>query len=136
MDHVNNAVYADWLDEQVLAAGGPDDVRAIPRLVRLEYARAAEAGSSVDALTWRDAGGGWSCLVSDTAGTELLRGSPGADPAGHQRGPKLDMSLGPRMSPPAVAPARASYGLGAATSMVISERRIHPFLLLGVLGLA
>ena len=22
MDHVNNAVYADWLDEAVLAAGG------------------------------------------------------------------------------------------------------------------
>ena len=53
MDHVNNAVYADWLEERVIAAGGVADVRAIPRLARLEYARAAEAGSTVDA-TWRD----------------------------------------------------------------------------------
>lgn len=73
MDHVNNAVYADWLDEQVISAGGVDDVRAIPRLARLEYARAAEAGSSVEAVTWRDGDGGWSCRIADTAGTELLR---------------------------------------------------------------
>ena len=38
MDHVNNAVYADWLDEAVLAAGGEAAVRAVPRLARLEYA--------------------------------------------------------------------------------------------------
>ena len=86
MDHVNNAVYAYWLDEQVIAAGGLDDVRAIPRLVRLEYARAAEAGSSVDALTWRDAGGGWSCLVSDTSGTELLRARLERIPPGTNEG--------------------------------------------------
>ena len=74
MDHVNNAVYADWLDEQVIAAGGLADVRAIPRVARLEYARAAEAGSSVHAVAWRDADGGWSCRIADSAGTELLRG--------------------------------------------------------------
>jgi acyl-ACP thioesterase len=73
MDHVNNAVYADWLDEQVMAAGGVADVRAIPRLVRLDYARAADSGSVVDAITWRDAEGGWSCRITDAAGTELLR---------------------------------------------------------------
>jgi acyl-ACP thioesterase len=73
MDHVNNAVYADWLDEQVIAAGGLADVRAIPRLARLEYARAAEAGSSVEAVTWGEGGGGWSCRIADTDGTELLR---------------------------------------------------------------
>jgi acyl-ACP thioesterase len=73
MDHVNNAVYADWLDEQVIAAGGVADVRAIPRLARLEYARAAEAGSSVEAVTWRDVDDGWSCRIADAAGTDLLR---------------------------------------------------------------
>ena len=73
MDHVNNAVYADWLDEQVIAAGGVAEVRAIPRRARLEYARAAEAGSSVEAVVWRGDDGGWSCRVADTAGTELLR---------------------------------------------------------------
>ena len=73
MDHVNNAVYADWLDEQVMAAGGTADVRAIPRRASLEYARAAEPGAAVDAVTWRDVDGGWSCRIADTAGTELLR---------------------------------------------------------------
>jgi acyl-ACP thioesterase len=73
MDHVNNAVYADWVEEQVIAAGGLADVRAIPRLARLEYARAAEASASVEAVTWRDEDGGWSCRIADTAGTDLLR---------------------------------------------------------------
>lgn len=79
MDHVNNAVYADWLDEHVIAAGGVADVRAIPRVARLEYARAAEAGATVDATTWREIDGAWSCRIADTAGVELLRaclGSP------------------------------------------------------------
>ena len=48
MDHVNNAVYADWLDEAVLAAGGAELVRAIPRLARLEYVRAAEPDVPLD----------------------------------------------------------------------------------------
>jgi acyl-ACP thioesterase len=73
MDHVNNAVYADWLDEQVIAAGGLAAVRAIPRRARLEYARAAEAGATVEAITWLGDDGGWSCRIADSAGTELLR---------------------------------------------------------------
>jgi acyl-ACP thioesterase len=88
MDHVNNAVYADWLEERVMAVGGPDGVdavRAIPRLARLEYARAAEAAATVTAETWRDADGSWACRIAD-AGGDLLRarlsrlpnpGSPG-----------------------------------------------------------
>ena len=77
LDHVNNAVYADWMDEQVLAVGGHAGraaVRRLPRLVRLEYARAAEAGSTVQALTWPDADAtAWSCRVDDADGTALLR---------------------------------------------------------------
>jgi acyl-CoA thioesterase FadM len=82
MDHVNNAVYADWLEEAVLAAGGVDAVRAIPRLARLEYARAAEAGATVEATTWREATGAWSCRVGDDAGADLLRAriEPGPAP--------------------------------------------------------
>jgi acyl-ACP thioesterase len=72
MDHVNNAVYADWVDERILGLGGEADVRAIPRTVRLEYARAVEAGSTVLVEAWRDEGG-WSCLVRDASGTEYLR---------------------------------------------------------------
>ena len=82
MDHVNNAVYADWLDEQIIAAGGQETVRAIPRTVRLEYARAVDGGATVIADVWR-AEDGWSCRLTDTAGADLLRARlevPGAGP--------------------------------------------------------
>jgi acyl-ACP thioesterase len=71
MDHVNNAVYADWLDEGVIASGGTSAVRAIPRSMRLDYARAVDAGAMVIADTWRD-DTGWSCRITDVAGTTLL----------------------------------------------------------------
>jgi acyl-ACP thioesterase len=72
MDHVNNAVYSDWLDEAVLAAGGNEAVRAVPRLVRLEYARAAEPASHLVADTWPD-GEAWVCRVGEADGADLLR---------------------------------------------------------------
>ena len=73
LDHVNNAVYADWLDEQVDAAGGGGSVRAIPRTIRLDYARAIEAGTRVDGSVWRD-DTGWSCRLTDATGAEAFRG--------------------------------------------------------------
>ena len=72
MDHVNNAVYADWLDEAVLASAGGAAVRAVPRLVRLEYARAAEPMATLVAETWPD-GSAWSCRIAEPDGTDLLR---------------------------------------------------------------
>jgi acyl-ACP thioesterase len=75
LDHVNNAVYADWLDEAVLAAqaDGPGIVRALPRRVRLEYALAAEPGEQLETITWQDEGG-WSCrAVRSADGSDLLR---------------------------------------------------------------
>jgi acyl-ACP thioesterase len=72
MDHVNNAVYADWVDERVIAAGGEADVRAIPRSMRLEYARAVDAGATVAIESWRDETGWW-CRIRDAAGVECLR---------------------------------------------------------------
>ena len=79
MDHVNNAVYADWLDEAVLAAGGGADVRAIPRLVRLEYARAAEPGATVG----HDLAGSRATVV--VPGHRCRRGGPASRPAGAGR---------------------------------------------------
>jgi len=79
MDHANNAVYADWLEERVIDAGGDDGIaatRAIPRLARLEYARAAERGATVAGTAWRDSatgGTGWSCRIDELDGTALLR---------------------------------------------------------------
>jgi acyl-ACP thioesterase len=72
MDHVNNAVYADWLDEAVVVAGGRAATRAVPRLVRLEYARAAEPDASLIAEAWPD-GASWSCRITDDVGDDLLR---------------------------------------------------------------
>ena len=84
MDHANNAVYADWLDEAIIRAGAEPAVRAIPRLARLEYARSADRDAAVRVEAWPDpvaddrdgasddAGRGWSVRIGDAAG-DLLR---------------------------------------------------------------
>ncbi len=72
MDHVNNAVYADWLDEAVIDAGDLPATRAIPRLARLEYAAPAEPGSVAAAEVWPELGG-WSFRLRDNTGRDLLR---------------------------------------------------------------
>lgn len=82
MGHANNANYADWLEEAVIAAGEPLAPRAIPRVERLEYAAPAEPEAELSADTWPSAGG-WSFRVRDGSGTELLRArlEPGMEPA-------------------------------------------------------
>ncbi len=72
MDHVNNAVYADWVDEAVIAAGDLTAVRAVPRLVRLEYARSAEPSAALAGAAWPTAGG-WAYRLTERSGLELLR---------------------------------------------------------------
>ena len=74
MAHANNAVYADWLEEAVLAAGDerPRSGR-IPRLARLEYARAAEPGVELIGTVWPDAGG----LVVPAVRSRRDRAPPG-----------------------------------------------------------
>ena len=82
MDHVNNAVYVDWLEEALLRAE-PDAAETIltasPRRYRLEYAAAASAGSEVSDQTWRE-GPRWhyrlagrNGITPNGAGTEMLR---------------------------------------------------------------
>jgi acyl-CoA thioesterase FadM len=68
MGHVNNAVYLDWAEEAIRAAGeeGVAALDAIPRRWRLEYLGAAAPGSRARTVAWPD-GGGWSCRISDPA---------------------------------------------------------------------
>ena len=57
MAHVNNAVYLDWLEESVLAAGLPaTELATLPRRIRLEYAGSADPGTPVVAVTWEQDG--------------------------------------------------------------------------------
>jgi acyl-ACP thioesterase len=80
MDHVNNAVYVDWLEESVLAAGaadgsGADSIARLPRRYRLEYAAAAAAGVEVETETWAD-GEGWAHRATAN-GVDILRAGIG-----------------------------------------------------------
>ena len=86
MDHVNNAVYADWLDEAVASAGGIADVRRVPRVMRLEYARSAEPAAAIVSQAWAS-DGGWAGRVSDEAGLDLLRARLEAGGAVAEDGP-------------------------------------------------
>jgi acyl-ACP thioesterase len=86
MDHVNNAVYADWFDEALLAAGGDSAVRAVPRLVRLEYARAAEPAARLVADVWPD-GEGWVGRIAEADGADLLRARVGPIAGDEDGGP-------------------------------------------------
>jgi acyl-CoA thioesterase FadM len=77
MDHVNNAVYLDWLEEAILAAGrdgsGPAAIAVRPRHYRLEYPMAAAAGAEIETSAWAD-DDGWSQRVVDmTTGQDLFR---------------------------------------------------------------
>ncbi len=75
MNHANNGVYLDWLDEAVAAAGaaGVAVATALPRTYRMEYARPAEPGAALVSTAWPD-GPGWAYRLADEAGTDLFRG--------------------------------------------------------------
>jgi len=76
MDHVNNAVYLDWLEEAVLAGSseeGADVISHLPRRYRLEYAAAADRGMDLTDAAWREADGTWSYRLVGADGPELFR---------------------------------------------------------------
>ncbi len=78
MDHVNNAVYLDWVEEAICSAARvaetaglaepaePVGLDAVPRTWRLEYLAAAASTTRVIARAWADADG-WSCRIVDQA---------------------------------------------------------------------
>jgi acyl-CoA thioester hydrolase len=75
MDHVNNAVYVDWLEDAVIAAGsdgtGAASTQKIPRRYRLEYAAAAAPGVELETETWPESQG-WAHRTT-AGGTDVLR---------------------------------------------------------------
>jgi acyl-ACP thioesterase len=81
MDHVNNAVYLDWLEDAVLAAAGHASVEltAVPRRYSLEYAAAADAGMALSDAAWRD-DGVWRYRLTGTDGADVFRAA--IDPPG------------------------------------------------------
>jgi hypothetical protein len=87
MDHVNNAVYLDWLEEAILRAdpaGARRALTAVPRRYRLEYAAAADPRAALEDAAWNDTETGWSYRLSGPDGTDLFRarleppGQPGS----------------------------------------------------------
>lgn len=72
MDHVNNAVYVDWLEAAIRDRDGAAELRTIPRRYRLEYAAAADAGAVLGEAVWRD-GGRWSYRVTTAVGGDAFR---------------------------------------------------------------
>lgn len=76
MDHVNNAVYLDWLEEAMLR-DAPDEARAAlattPRRYRLEYAAAADSGATLEDAAWRDGETSWAYRLSGPDGGDLFR---------------------------------------------------------------
>ncbi len=71
MDHANNAIYLDWLEEAILAVAEPAEARAattdLPRRYRMEFALAVDAGAELDGAAWRD-GPGWSYRLAGADG--------------------------------------------------------------------
>jgi acyl-CoA thioester hydrolase len=80
MVHVNNAVYVDWLEEAVAAAGGAEATTAVPRRVALEYAASAEAGAELEAAAWPADGGWWVRLARRSDGADVVRARVGVEP--------------------------------------------------------
>jgi acyl-ACP thioesterase len=76
MDHANNAVYLDWLEEGILddpAGAGAATLGAVPRRYRMEFVLAVEAGAQLDGAAWRD-DDGWSYrLAGSDGGSDRFR---------------------------------------------------------------
>ena len=85
MDHANNAVYLDWLEESIDEAADPAEAPGlmsdVPRRYRMEYALAVEAGAELDGAAWRD-DTGWSYrLTGANEGEDRFRARIATGPA-------------------------------------------------------
>ncbi|MEA2674937.1 MAG: hypothetical protein QOI92_2129 [Chloroflexota bacterium] len=72
LDHVNNAVYVDWLSEALGSAGWQGAGEATNRTIRLEYLASAEHGNEVT-VELHGEPAAWSARIRRSDGAELLR---------------------------------------------------------------
>jgi len=82
--HANNAVYLDWLEETVAAAGGGAALDAPTRRYRLEYLAPAAVGAELRAVAWRPDDRTWRYRIDGPGAVAIVRGSletGGPDPA-------------------------------------------------------
>jgi acyl-ACP thioesterase len=72
LDHVNNAVYVDWLEEALESAGWRSATEALPRSYRLEYLASAGRGDEVRVSLHGDADR-WAAIIRRADGSDLVR---------------------------------------------------------------
>jgi acyl-ACP thioesterase len=73
LDHVNNSVYIDYLEEALEAAGQGALLTATPRRYEIDFVASAERGNLLVGRTW-PLGEGWAYLLSREDGIEIFRG--------------------------------------------------------------
>lgn len=79
LDHVNNAVYVDWLEETLETAGWTSAAEALPRTYRLEYLAPAARADRVE-VALHGTAGAWTATIRRADGADLVRGE-GSAPA-------------------------------------------------------
>lgn len=75
--HVNNAVYVDWLDAALEAAGWGSATSGGGRSLRLEYLASAERGNQVT-VALHGTAGAWHATIRRQDGLDLVRAMGGA----------------------------------------------------------
>jgi acyl-ACP thioesterase len=73
MNHPNNAVYVDWIEESIIrASADASTVRDLPRRLRLEYAAAPGPDDVITSIAWPSERG-WDVRLANTGGRDLMR---------------------------------------------------------------
>jgi acyl-CoA thioesterase FadM len=76
LDHVNNSVYVDYLEEALEGAGQGELLRVTPRRYALDFAASAARDEPLTGRAWPH-DGGWAYRLSREDGTEVFRARVG-----------------------------------------------------------
>jgi acyl-ACP thioesterase len=106
LDHVNNAVYVDWLEEALEAAGWREATEALPRTYRLEYLASAARGDRVKVVI-EGAPSAWKASIRRADGGELVR-AQGIDARLSRVSPQATWSAGAPIGGIVLRPASSS----------------------------